>query len=164
MSVGLVLVNEFKIMKERSLLIQVIIRIGLVLVLLRSMVQTYFALQFGGEKLFTGREMSFIEMGVTIAVMIYAGYHFREKNGNLISIQEGFLSMLGVYAVGSLGAIFFHLFYINVIDPSLLEMVPSSDFYSVSNVFAHFFTSLVMGSILALIFAFILSKRKAKIS
>jgi len=114
--------------------------------------------------LFTGREMSFIEMGITIAVMIYAGYHFREKNGNFISIQEGFLSMLGVYAVGSLGAIFFHLFYINVIDPSLLEMVPSPDFYSISNVFANFFTSLVMGSILALIFAFILSKRKAKIS
>ncbi|MCI4671614.1 MAG: DUF4199 family protein [Bacteroidia bacterium] len=151
-------------MKTNTAVTQVIWKMGAVLIGLRIMIQSLFAFQFGLESIFSGNGLPLVEMGITIAVMIYAGYQYRDKNQIQISLQEGFIVMLGVYAVGSLGSIIWQMIWANYLNPTLLELAPDPTFYSASGIFNNFFSSVVMGSILSLVFAYILSRRRAKIS
>ncbi|MEO0896190.1 MAG: hypothetical protein AAFY71_07330 [Bacteroidota bacterium] len=153
-------------MNKQSPLVQTVLINGGILIMLRVFVEVLF-ITFQGEEILFDRskiEMPLVEMGLAIAMMIYAGYKFRDTNGYTITLQEGFLIMVGVYALGSLGAALFQILWVYFLNPATQALVPTPDWYSPTNFMNSFFTSVLFGSVLALVFSLILSRRKAKIS
>lgn len=102
---------------------------------------------------------------LTITAMIYAAYRFRDLSveaGSTLRIQEAFIVMLGVYAVGSLMVILGTSIFVNGFNPDLIPSGADSPF-AASNSINEWGTSLVYGSVIALLFAYIFSRLKKPI-
>ncbi len=103
-----------------------------------------------------------VTFALTIVAMIYAAYRYRDLTvdpGSALGLQQAFVVMLGVYAMGSLMVILGTGIYVNAFNPSLIPDGVDSPF-AAANAINELGTSLVYGSVFALIFAFFFSRLK----
>lgn len=89
-----------------------IIRLGLMLGLTRI------GLALGGGMIMSPTEMSqsiaylAISMAVALVFMIYGGFQIRKEQGDRLTFQQGFIICFGVFALSSLIAAVFNLWYL----------------------------------------------------
>lgn len=118
----------------------------------------------GPLMLFESFPLAIGAMCLTIVVMIWGAYRVREANGNLIDLQTGFLTMFGIYAIAGIFTVLCNAMYLNWLRPEFLEMVVAySDRLTSYGMVREYFSSLIFGGLLAMIFAFVVKREKVKV-
>ncbi|WKN31821.1 DUF4199 domain-containing protein [Porifericola rhodea] len=134
--------------------------------------------------------VGFINFGITIAILIYAGYQLRAEMGGTLTFKEGFMSTWLIIVIAGAIATLYSILQYHVLTPELPaqiqeaiinqsasmmerfgaddqtidEMVAeleSDNSFSVNNLLLSFFyTSILGGAVLALIIALIVKKKE----
>jgi len=119
----------------------------------------------GPQIVFESIPLAMVAMGLTIVVMIGAGFKIRRDNGGLLDLQSGLLALLGIYASAGLLAAVCNGLYFHVMRPELLSEVSAyAARLSSYGMVREFFSSLIFGGLLSAIFALVLKREQVKVS
>lgn len=123
------------------------------------------AMEVEGPKIiFESLPLAMIAMAVTITVMIGVGYKLRRDNGGILDLQTGLLSLLGLYALAGFIAAACNGLYFYVLQPDMMAKVSAyAERLTMYSMLREYISSLVFGSLLAVIFAFVLKREKVKV-
>jgi ABC-type branched-subunit amino acid transport system permease subunit len=124
------------------------------------------AIEWKGPRIvFESIPLAMIALALTIVVMIGVGFKIRKDNGGLLDLQSGLLALLGVYASAGLLAAVCNGLYFHVFRPELLsELTAYADRLSRYGMIREFFSSLIFGGLMSVIFALVLKREQVKVS
>jgi hypothetical protein len=125
----------------------------------RAAIMTLAALVEGPAVLFDSFLLAGILMAGTITVMIYGGLRLRRENGDELPFQRALLGIFSIYAISGLVVVLYNALTFHVLAPAWALAAGEQAFrLTASGMVYEFLNSLILGGLLAVIFAFFTRK------